>query len=473
MTNHPAYPDRNNIQGVVFSGFGKFHSCHMIMRFPRQDCNVNGFVKDILPFVQTGASWGDNRPRKMLNIGFTFSGLQSTRVPMIRWDTFPIEFRVGPTSYYAQQNLFDLGESAPGNWAFGNDSEEKKVDAIVHCHGQDDQALDEIIEIVSDAATRHGVVEILPLDDPRGRYVKSPDLDVGFIHFGYRDGMNQPSLDWPDPWPEEGQYTHPDALNNFLVGYPKSAIMPGPSFYNDPNDNTGAFARDGCYNAFRVLYQDVEAFDAFLDRYAPEISQRLGEPADYAREWIAAKLNGRWRNGSPLVVSPDEPDPETAMDTDFTFSDDPIGMRCPFSAHTRVTNPRDQAIFRTGQPLPRILRRGMPFGRTAAPPDYSGERGLVGMFLCGSLGEQFEKMYNWINANNFSPVFTQSEQDPLSSTRNVPLATRTFTIPMEDGEPMVLDLAEYKFVITRGTAYCFIPSISALRTIADANSSLY
>jgi hypothetical protein len=108
----------------------------------------------------------------------------------------------------------------------------------------------------------------------------------------------------------------------------------------------------------------------------------------------------------------------------------------------------------------------MPYG----PVDGSGERGLVGMFLCGSLGEQFEKLSNWMNANNFSPVFTQNAQDPLVGNRHVPLAKTTFTIPMDNGDPMVLDLSDHPFVVTRGTAYCFLPSMSSLRAIADTNT---
>lgn len=469
----PNPPDRTNIQGLVFSAFGKFKAAQVILRRDGAYSNINAFVGELLPLVQSGADWGDNRPQQIVNLSFTFPGLVATRVPMIRWDMFPIEFRIGPTSYYAQQNLFDLGSSAPENWVFGNDETDKQVDLIVHCWGADQLSLDALVQKVNGAAVSHGLVEILPLADPPGRYERSPDLEPGMVHFGYRDGMDQPELSWPDPWPnpDNGKnYTPPEALNNFVVGYPDSLIMPGPTLFKNPNDPTSTFARDGCYNAFRVFYQDEKAFETFLDSNAAAVSARLGKSMDFAREWIAAKINGRWRNGSPLVVSPDAPDESTATATDFTFRDDMQGLRCPFSSHTRATNPRDQELFFPSRPLPLILRRGMAYGAKGIPPEYEGERGLIGMFLCGSLGEQFEKMSQWMNVNNFSPVFTLSEQDPISSNRDVPLATKVFTIPMPDGPPVKLDLSGYQFVITRGTAYGFMPSLKALEMIAETNS---
>ena len=141
----------------------------------------------------------------------------------------------------------------------------------------------------------------------------------------------------------------------------------------------------------------------------PPSSKRSARSLDDAKEWLAAKLVGRWRNGSPLVMSPDAPDPKTSDATDFGYSDDTAGLRCPFSAHSRVANPRDEPTFPdTDTPVPRISRRGAPYGAPPVPPDYSGERGLIGLFLCGSLVNQFEKLYTWINTNDFSERVFQS-----------------------------------------------------------------
>jgi hypothetical protein len=57
--------------------------------------------------------------------------------------------------------------------------------------------------------------------------------------------------------------------------------------------------------------------------------------------------------------------------------------------------------------------------RASGPPDDNGERGLIGLFLCGSLANQFELRYSWINVNDFSKVFS-----PGPGTRDALLANR-------------------------------------------------
>jgi deferrochelatase/peroxidase EfeB len=467
----PSEPEKKNVQGIVFSGFSSFRSCHLLLQFPEGRCDVNRFVEELLPHLQSAEKW-TNKPDHFLNMGFTFNGLKATRVPMVQFDIFPVEFRLGPTNYYSQQNLCDLGTSAPDQWVFGNEAEEKRVDCIVHCYGQDDTYLKTLMDRVTYAAGRYGVVEI-------SRYQSSSDLERNFIHFDYRDGINDPKLDWPLNWPDSpGKFTEPGALNNFLVGYPDSAFLPGPN----ASDATGRFAKDGCYNAFRVFYQDVEAFDKFLDLHGSNIAKRLKISESEGREWIAAKLSGRWRKGSPLVLSPGQHDEKYATETTIDYARDAKGTRCPFSSHTRVTNPRDQKIFEQELPIPQLARRGAPYGK---PPkvvggngsgeprliDYAGERGLIGLFLCGNLGEQFEKVYAWINGNTFSPVFTQRTQDALIANRMAPLANKRFSIPLSENEEYTIDFDDpqvnTQFVITRGTSYCFLPSIEALNQIAN------
>jgi hypothetical protein len=61
---------------------------------------------------------------------------------------------------------------------------------------------------------------------------------------------------------------------------------------------------NGTYGAFRMLEQDCDAFEEFLDRNS-------GASAE-ARELLAAKMCGRWRNGRPLTLAPHSPLPAPA-----------------------------------------------------------------------------------------------------------------------------------------------------------------
>ena len=108
----------------------------------------------------------------------------------------------------------------------------------------------------------------------------------------------------------------------------------------------------------------------------------------------------------------------------------------------------------------------MPYGAPPAPPHYVDERGLIGLFLCGSLAGQFEKLYSRINANDFSKVYAPGfdTQDALLANR-ASAGDPSFTIPIPNGEPIKIPSLP-QFILTRGTAYCLLPSMTTLRRIA-------
>jgi deferrochelatase/peroxidase EfeB len=293
------------------------------------------------------------------------------------------------------------------------------------------------------------------------------------IHFGFRDGISEPVLKWGGATKDQSD------LNNFLIGYypDKSIVEPGPS--SSSGGEAVSFAKDGCYNAFRVLYQDVAAFNGFVEQQAAEWAHTLGRSPEQAQEWVAAKLMGRWRNGSPLILSPEEPSPDTKDAEVFGYveqgdkspaKDIDSGYKCPFSAHVRVANPRDEDLTNPGDRFgaSRIIRRGVPYGKPLASTTNDGvDRGLIGLFLCGSLTQQFEKLYSWMNTNNFSSVFSSAvdPQDAVVGNRRTEDTVNSFIIPRRENDIAPVQVLP-EFIVTRGTAYCLVPSLSSLRLIA-------
>jgi deferrochelatase/peroxidase EfeB len=73
--------------------------------------------------------------------------------------------------------------------------------------------------------------------------------------------------------------------------------------------------------------------------------------ADRAEEeLLAAKMVGRWPSGAPLVLAPEQDDPELGDDptrsNDFMYEkDDAWGLKCPLGAHARRMSPRDASII--------------------------------------------------------------------------------------------------------------------------------
>lgn len=436
VTAAVAPPDPANLQGLIPRGYPHHQaSCHLLYAFDKNKTAAKAFIRALLPCVQSGKDWGDARPLSLLNIGLTFTGIQ-TASDLSSSDVkgFPWTFQQGPASSGSQSALGDLGASAPKNWwngAFPTST----IDCIVHAYAQSTDVLSPFVAMIADAAKTAGVRELTRFE----QYFLPDDV----VHFGYRDGISEPDLAWPTAWPPDVPYTDPAALNSFVIGYSGSYFGPGPT-----SGNAGAFAKDGCYVAFRVIAQDTAGFEKYLADNATEAMPS---------ELLAAKVMGRWRNGSPLVLSPDAPSEATKNATQFTYGHDPTGAKCPYSAHIRVSNPRDQPLDASDTPAPRIIRRGAPYGA----PEGSNDRGLIGLFLVGNLATQFEKLCGWLNANNFSSVFSpnMNAQDAIAGNRATPGADTTF---------LGTQLAQ--FLTTRGTAYCLLPSMTTLTKLAAPSS---
>jgi hypothetical protein len=133
-------------------------------------------------------------------------------------------------------------------------------------------------------------------------------------------------------------------------------------------------------------------------------------------------------------------------------------------------SPRGQQVIGGSTHLHRILRRGIPYGPPYDPthPHDGHNRGLLGLFIGVSLRDQFEfLMANWANDGTFTAGLGHT-QDPLLGARPTH-STATFSIPHPQG-PVILDGLS-RFVITRGSAYCFLPSITALRYLAEPGLS--
>ena len=442
--------DPENVQGIVASGYTHPVSRHLLFRFGSAG-GARAFLRG-LPPPTSAAEWKKNQPPLLVNVGLSFAGLTATGVLSAQaLDRFPPDFQRGPTP----ERLHDTG---PPWW---NGVDVANLHCLVTLYARHKGDLDELTQRVLAAATdtQHLIVrgDGQTID---GALLAPPRR----LHFGYLDGFSGPSVAWKDPAVDP----HVD-FRNFLLGYSTPDIESFPRNVGVPGDDEAvAFARDGSYGAFRLMYQDVAAFNRFLIDNACQLARALRMSPGEAAEWLAAKMLGRWRDGRPLVLDPTGTNPTVRPEDPFNYTDDSEGRRCPFSAHVRVVNPRDQLIKESHAPVPRVLRRGMPYGPALEGTRDDGiDRGLIGLFLCADLGGQFAKLVDWINRNDFSNVFTDLRaQDPLLGNRDLPLASTDFLIPTSGGLLTATGLKT--FVRTRGTAYFLFPGIQALRQLSAA-----
>ena len=113
----------------------------------------------------------------------------------------------------------------------------------------------------------------------------------------------------------------------------------------------------------------------------------------------------------------------------------------------------------------------MPYGPAYVPgaPDDGIERGLLGYIINASIENQFEfVMREWINGYDFvgASRLNPKSKDLMVSRESDP-SQSVFEIPQPNGVPPLRITGFSSFVTTRASAYCFLPSITALRFISN------
>ncbi len=260
----------------------------------------------------------------------------------------------------------------------------------------------------------------------------------------------------------------------FVLGYPGQdpknpdragpvAALPAP------------WAKNGSYMVFRRLEQRVPEFRRF-------VAARAAQLGIYP-ELLAARMVGRWRSGAPLELAPLEDNPSLGANdrrnNDFDYAGDPFQRACPYAAHIRKANPRDDLPGGQAETLThRIIRAGIAFGPEVAPGETCTmhSRGL--MFVCyqASIEHQFEFIQRGYADN---PDFVGGKRRPGDGGPVVPGFDPIIGQAPDGGarvmdEPIpnypsgnrrsLLDMPE-QFVILTASGYFFIPSITALRTV--------
>lgn len=405
-----------------------------------------------------------------------------------------------------------LGDPPPSRWAVGG-----TPDGVPHI----------LVVIAADDPT-HLAAAVARLDatiaetvtggKPALRSMDTPQLGAtltgalqGHEHFGFKDGVSQPAIrgvasEDPQDFVDARRLATDDANYELFAEPGRPLVWPGQFLigYNrqDRSDFLKPFTpfepkvpwqRNGSYLVYRRLQQKVHAFWRFCTDGARVFSEQTGR--EVTPEAFASLLVGRWPSGAPLVRAPAADDPDLAADNDvnndFLFSDatptatlvdgtvpssglpparpDPNGHLCPFVAHIRKVNPRDDPTDTGGPRQTRTrltLRRGIPYGPAKDPArlleDDGVDRGLLFMSYQGSIQNQFEFVVKtWVNLPN-SPHDSDppTGQDPLIGQGSAPRFVRLPHDP--DAADEKFTLPDETWVVMTGGGYFFTPPVSAL-----------
>jgi deferrochelatase/peroxidase EfeB len=430
---------------------------------------ARGFVREYAQKVPKGAA-ADVAGQDEYHLLLTWSGLEKLLRghPLLdveegrrAFEVFFVDPTQAPDSLALAPQLGFLGASAPERWWNGQFSS-KDVDLALYCCFDAERKMEGLAALRASAA-RFGLEELKVASFENGALEGVRPSD-GRLHFGYRDGITTPDVDWND-----SRRPNSVDLREFVLGYPNDDYPTSPQHPGPWQD----FARDGSHVAFTWMYQDVAGFNQFLADNAAQAPPAV--PRQLAEEWVAAKLMGRWRDGSPLAKYPDAPPQPIALDNDFGYAGDPGGLKCPITAHIRIVNGRDQPLkfanqVRFPRGTPRLIRRGFSYGpHLEGTKDDGVDRGLAGLFCFARVNEQFYTVLRWLQKTDFSDAFKTipngvNAQDGLFGNRGFAGANKVFRIPAAGG---AIDIKLQDFIHYRGVAVFFAPSIKALATLSD------
>jgi Dyp-type peroxidase family len=456
----------SDIQGFALRGYNLPFARYLFLHLTGAE-KARLLIRRLLPIVTTGQLW-DKKPDTTVNIAFTHPGLAALELPLATLISFPPEFQLGMKARAAI--LGDVGLNSAEHW--DKVWREDPVHVWLAINASTPEWLETCFAQMQALFDETGGATLLDYQDAgaipvNGRFTSQE-------HFGYTDGFGNPDYIGicRDTQPGQGKLTkdgtwEPLATGELLLGYADEAgempVAPVPHL----------LAANGTFMVYRKLHENVGSFRAFLNHWAT----LYGAGDQHAREKLAAKIVGRWRDGTPIELSPDRPDSAIVNDpnrnVDFMFGNDLAGTRCPVGAHVRRANPRDAFGFE-GRLVHRrrISRRGLPYGPLAPPEDQpanpaeldAADRGIVFMALNASLSRQFEFVQQqWMSYGNDARL--GNEKDLLVANHE---PGEYFGIQGDStaANPPLFCSNLPNFVELRGGDYFFLPSITALGMLA-------
>jgi Dyp-type peroxidase family len=455
--------NETDVQGFVLRGYNLPLGRYLFIEMSHDTRRVQQFIDNLLPYITTGEQWDDGKPQSTVNIAFTHKGLTRLQLPDASLLSFPVEFLQGMKARGAV--LGDTGPNGPEHW--DDIWRDERVHIWLAVNAQSEEALESCclsIQQLADASG--GAVAVIGKQDAAalkidGKYCTKE-------HFGYTDGFGNPDYLGFERKSQPGQGKlmkdgswQPLATGELLLGYADEAgelpVAPLPHL----------LANNGTFMVYRKLHQNVARFRSYLEE--------KGRDYPGGKEKLASKFVGRWRDGTPVELSPDKEDPAIVNDanrnSNFTFGKDQAGTVCPIGAHLRRVNPRDAFGF-NGKLTNRrrVARRGLPYGTyvpEGEPVRDEDERGVAFMALNASLSRQFEFIQQqWIEYGNDSHL--GNDKDLLLGNHGETANGSKFMIQgTEDPKnPPFMCGGLTNFVELRGGDYFFIPSMTALKMMS-------
>jgi len=455
--------DVKDIQGLLLRAYKNLGSSCFLMCKISDNNSFKELLKNLLPKITNSEK---NPTSEAINIAFTYSGFLQLGVKMKK--NFSAEFVEGMQSEFRQRILGDYNNNAPQYWAWGTQTE---IHFIVMLYATTPEAIRNKESEMRSTLESHKIsIEYAVVSD---------DLEGDKEHFGFHDGISQPvirSLKGKKAFSESNLV----ADGEFIFGYSNEYNQKPVSPVLDSSDDFD-FGKNGSYMVFRQLKQNVKEFWEYMHNKSDgDISKAI---------LLASKMMGRYPNGTPLVLSPEAPDPKLSEENNFGYyKTDKYGEKCPMGAHVRKANPRDgmndnPVESTTVTNRHRILRRGRPYGAPCAPslnPEDilratppTHDVGLLFICFNTNISRQFEFVQQqWMNNKKFDHLY--NDPDPIVGIDGKPPVKGVnkvespgeFTIQQCPVRKKMTDVPQ--FTVVKGGAYFFFPALGAIKRLTDS-----
>lgn len=440
----------DDVQSLVFSGHSRLPASLALGLTVRDPAEARRTLREWAEGSVT-FGFGDKSRTHALQVLLTPRGILALGGTDAELAGFSRQFQQGIVTPQRSRALGDLQRSDPAGWAWSD----REFHVVVLVYARDENVVRSVTdETLARLGTGWTRMFSFPFELPADN--REP--------FGFRDGLSSVRIDVGDGAVEEPG----------LALVPPGEVLLDALNAAEVRTTVPALGENGAFVVLRQLEQDVRAFWEFWRSQAKSEDEAV---------WLAAKAVGRWPNGMPAIASVAVPEPafnEAEALAPFRFSEDALGLKCPFGAHVRRANPRDglgddPEASLDGVRHHRLMRRGRIYGapaplewypqciregkRIRSEADAQGARGLMFVALCADLARQFEFVQQtWLNNPKFSDLY--DETDPIAAGHGIPADSHRFSIPRAPLRCRINGVT--RWVQVRGGGYFLLPGKRAL-----------
>lgn len=292
--------------------------------------------------------------------------------------------------------------------------------------------------------------------------------------FGFADNISQPLFLTSD-------YDLYRSKHNTDEWNPKASLS--LVLEKDPFGEPYSF---GSYCVWQKLETDYQRFK--------ELEEKLAETLRCDQELAAALVVGRFRDGTPIVLHPNQQNKDS-VENDFNYKGDPHGTKCPFHAHIRKVNRRketenDSRIFRASV----TYFDGLKAEKTSCSKDLhlcleklkhlrevsqvsvekqkESIRGLLFVCFQSSIVNQFQRLQlDWAdrrdNNESLDPVIGHPITSSQQSKPEPQKWPNRWDGEKEDFSSFLFHKGVNSFLKNKGGEFFFAPSISFLKNVLE------